>query len=499
LTEADLFTFAGTSPGSASINEYTSLFNQNDTAVQASVVMGSNATLGDELVVFGVEDQFSYSLSQYRYQTDGIRENNDLTTDIANAFVQYQVTPDTNIQAEYRFRENEQGDLRQFFDPTFFLSSSRESDRNHLWRVGLSHDFSSTSNVIAALTVQNKYTQLEIFPGSFEITQKEKARQLEVQHLLRAETFDLISGVGYFTESREEEMFGFFTDITEDQIKHTHAYLYAPIEYFEQIQLTTGASVDRYDGGDIERDQLNPKLGIVWNPTEDMVLRAAGFRTLKRELISNQALEPTSVAGFNQFFDDATATDAWRYGLGLDYSLSRDINVGAEISKRKLKVPVRDDNLGVTQVGRNTEQEFLAYGYWTPNEQLAISTEYRFEHLQREEGFLGAEGVAELDTHSLALQLNYFTPSGWTVGLRTSHIMQDGLFNPSGFGAATLDEDNFWVVDLSASYRLPEKRGLFSVDVRNLFDQDFQFQGSDLENPEYRNDLGVFANVTLFF
>jgi outer membrane receptor protein involved in Fe transport/Tfp pilus assembly protein PilF len=501
LTEADLFTFEGTSPGSASINEYTTLFNQDDTAVQASVVMGSNATLGDELVVFGVEDQFSYSLSQYRYQTDGVRENNDLTTDIANAFVQYQVTPDTNIQAEYRFRENEQGDLRQFFDSAFFSPTLRENDRNDLWRVGMSHDFSSASNVIAALTVQNKRLQWKRNePFSLQIDLKEEARQFEVQHLLQAEAFDLISGIGHFTESLEQETFTPFTTMaSEEEIRHTNAYLYAPTKYFENIQLTVGASFDQYDGVGIEREQFNPKLGVVWDPTDDMTLRAAAFRTHKRTLISNQTLEPTSVAGFNQFFDDATATDAWRYGLGLDYSLSADINVGAEISKRELKVPSRNQLLEVTEIGRHTEQEFLAYGYWVPNQQLAISAEYRFEQIERENGFLGAERIAELDTHSLALQLNYFMPSGWTVGLRTSHIMQDGLFNPSGFGAATLDEDNFWVVDLSASYRLPEKRGLFSVDVRNLFDQDFQFQGSDLENPEYRNDLGVFANVTLFF
>jgi hypothetical protein len=39
-------------------------------------------------------------------------------------------------------------------------------------------------------------------------------------------------------------------------------------------------------------------------------LRAAAFRVLKRTLITDQTLEPTQVAGFNQFFDDANLTEA---------------------------------------------------------------------------------------------------------------------------------------------------------------------------------------------
>ena len=46
-------------------------------ALQASGVVGSNETLGDELVHSAVYNKLSYSIGQYYYKTDGIRENND--------------------------------------------------------------------------------------------------------------------------------------------------------------------------------------------------------------------------------------------------------------------------------------------------------------------------------------------------------------------------------------------------------------------------------------
>jgi hypothetical protein len=63
-----------------------------------------------------------------------------------------------------------------------------------------------------------------------------------------------------------------------------------------------------------ETSQFNPKFGVTWNPLAATTVRAAIFRTLKRTLITDQTLEPTQVAGFNQFFDDINLTETWRYG-----------------------------------------------------------------------------------------------------------------------------------------------------------------------------------------
>ena len=53
-----------------------------------------------------------------------------------------------------------------------------------------------------------------------------------------------------------------------------------------------------------DKDQFNPKFGVIWNPVPNTTLRGAIFRTLTRTLVEAQTVEPTQVAGFNQFFDE---------------------------------------------------------------------------------------------------------------------------------------------------------------------------------------------------
>ena len=48
----------------------------------------------------------------------------------------------------------------------------------------------------------------------------------------------------------------------------------------------------------------------------DLSLRAAYFRTLKRQLLFQQTIQPTQVAGFNQLYDDFTGTRARRLVAG---------------------------------------------------------------------------------------------------------------------------------------------------------------------------------------
>ena len=86
------------------------------------------------------------------------------------------------------------------------------------------------------------------------------------------------------------------------------------------MTFTLGASGDIFKTQNNEtdsRNQFNPKFGITWNPLPDTTLRAAAFRVLKRVLITDQTLEPTQVAGFNQFYDDINSTASWRYGSAI--------------------------------------------------------------------------------------------------------------------------------------------------------------------------------------
>ena len=66
------------------------------------------------------------------------------------------------------------------------------------------------------------------------------------------------------------------------------------------------------------------------------------FRTLKRNFVSDQTLEPTTIAGFAQFFDDFDRTDAWTAAVGADVRVADSFWMGAEYLYRSLEIPVSD-------------------------------------------------------------------------------------------------------------------------------------------------------------
>ncbi|MFN0071468.1 MAG: TonB-dependent receptor domain-containing protein, partial [Chloroflexota bacterium] len=118
--------------------------------------------------------------------------------------------------------------------------------------------------------------------------------------------------------------------------KHTNAYMYSFINPLNNLTFTLGVSVDFYDSKNAavapDQKQINPKVGMVWNPLPGTTVRAAAFRSLTRALITSQTLEPTQVAGFNQFYDDFESTEAWRYGAAVNQKFSRTVFGGIEYS-----------------------------------------------------------------------------------------------------------------------------------------------------------------------
>ena len=99
LAESEPLILESSGLAEPSFNEFNPLFTRNRVAVQASAIGSNNSTYGDEVTLSGVWNQFSYSLGQLHYLTDGFRDNNDLVQDSYNAFAQARISPKINLQA----------------------------------------------------------------------------------------------------------------------------------------------------------------------------------------------------------------------------------------------------------------------------------------------------------------------------------------------------------------------------------------------------------------
>jgi hypothetical protein len=372
----------------------------------------------------------------------------------------------------------------------------RSSDRWNTYRLGARHAFSPGSVVLAS----GMYRDAEFRESQAE----QEAIGGELQHLYRLRFAHVVSGIGYFDVSR------FMS------VRHGNGYVYGHLDLPRRLTLTMGVSADvvrSTASGDA--DQVNPKLGITWSPLPGTTLRAAAFRNVKRTLISDQTLEPTQVAGFNQFFDDANVTKSWRYGVGVDQKISRNLFSGVEGTRRDLTVPFfaplalvdpdapPDPTTDPTREVRRTAdwKEYLAraYAFWTPHTSVALRAEYFFERLIRGGQLVG--GARSVNTHRVPLGAALFHRSGLGASATATYFNQSGSFGEPLVGVLPRSgSDQFWLVDAALSWRLPRRHGFFSVGATNVIDRDFSLfenTGIDIINPTVRPGRVAYARVTL--
>jgi len=338
----------------------------------------------------------------------------------------------------------------------------------------------------------------------FTFTTEDSGYSVEAQQQYSAGIATFMGGAGYYWLDRKQvsSFDPFPPDTIETEIDHTNLYGYAMIHYPKAVIWTLGASGDLFHGTVVDEDQFNPKLGAVWKPFSGTTIRGAIFRTLQRSLINSQTIEPTQVAGFNQFFDDAEGVDAVRYGIAADQQLLRSLYGGLEFSKRDLNVPYESfsppDFIPEVMTAEWEEQLTRAYVYWTAKRWFSLSADFIYEDLKRDSDFVGDGLFTKLQTYKIPFGINFHHPTGFFGRLKATHVYQDGEFGDPAFSLESKD-DRFWVVDAAIGYRLPKRYGLITVDAKNILDEEFNFQETDPANPRIVPERLIAGKITISF
>jgi tetratricopeptide (TPR) repeat protein len=537
LAESKLFIQEGAGPRTPSFSEFSPLFVRNRFAVDAGLLAGEQSTFGGEITQSTVWNKLSYSLGLFHYETDGFRENDDLRQGIFNIFAQYSLSPETSLQAEFRHVDRKNGQLDLLFDPAL-STRFREEQEADIMRFGFHHAFSPGSDLIGSLIYQSvdidnsKTSNVDATPpvisAKADTVSKTNRRGYiaELQHLLKTEKFNIISGIGFTNQDAETTINIDLFDVTTplpsppfppglpplvidppptDPIREkidferANIYAYSQIKILDPLSLTLGLSADSLDWADqIDRKQVNPKFGVTWQVLSATTVRAAAFRELGNRLFFSQTIEPTQVAGFNQFFDDISGTDSWRYGAAVDQKFSSSLYGGVEYSIRDLDVPLLAATGSTAQYFGWDEQFGRGYLYWTPHKMLALSLEYQYEQFDRSENPF-QQGIVDVTTHRVALGAGFFHPSGITIRLKSTYYDQSGDFQRRDSTTIFSGQDDFWVFDAVLQYRLPKRYGLISVGVNNLFDTQFLFQDTDPARPTVIPKRFFFGRISLSF
>jgi hypothetical protein len=229
----------------------------------------------------------------------------------------------------------------------------------------------------------------------------------------------------------------------------------------------------------------------------DTTLRAAYFETVKRTTTGGQTIEPTQVAGFNQLFDDFTATKARRWGVGIDHKQSDRLYIGAEWSQRQLAVPVTII-AGITSDLAWHEEFGRGYISWLPSDRLALTSELQWERIVRAPLLGRVFEFAEAEVLRLPFELRWFEPSGAFALARTTLVRERGQFATS-LGDIVVGDELFATVDFGIGWRWPGRAALATLEIRNLLDSGFQFQDTDPLNPRTIPARQIFGRISVSF
>lgn len=495
--ESSLPVLARSGPTDVALNEFHPLFERDGLNLLLDGTLGNNDTWGDNLVLYGQYGRFSGSLGQFHYESDGFRENNGQKDDIYNAFLQVAVNPSLSLQAEYRHRESGQGDLSLNFDPDDFSRTLTRSVDQDMGRLGARFEITPSSELLLSVIAADRHEitsnrdetisdAVFIFP--VRIIKDTDAVQGEAQYIFRVRDLNIIAGGAFYDVSADLALNLDLTTLLREPCPAFSpipcegrlnldselgtAYLYANIRTPGGFLWTLGLSYDDLEFKNLgfALNKTNPKVGVQWELSDALRVRGAYFKTLKPALVVEQTLQPTQIAGFTQLFDDGEAAESEVFGLGIDVGLSEEVFIGLEGMHRRVEVPSFWPLTGAVNSLLRDEELFQGYAYWTPTDRWALSAQFEYEDISRD-GI--GPGPGTVRTRSLPLRARYFHPKGFFGGFTGTHVDQTVRDTPFGFDQ---EEDSFWVLDLELGYRLPKRRGILSLEIRNLLDQEFMYQ-----------------------
>jgi outer membrane receptor for monomeric catechols len=112
---------------------------------------------------------------------------------------------------------------------------------------------------------------------------------------------------------------------------------------------------------------------------------------------------------------------------------------------------------------------------------VSLKAEYFYEELSREvqPGTVDPSNPSLVRTQRVPLGVRYHHPSGVFAEVQETYVDQLVQF-PNG--APTVQEftSRFWLTDLAVGYRLPQRLGIISFEIKNLFNRKFGYQDTDL-------------------
>uniref|UniRef100_UPI00211B1D5C tetratricopeptide repeat protein n=1 Tax=Crenothrix polyspora TaxID=360316 RepID=UPI00211B1D5C len=413
--------------------DYTRVFERNRPQLTVSGLYGNLDTNGDEVVLSGIYDNISYSFGQFHFSSDGFRTHNaDINHDIYNAFLQAAITDKLNIQFEYLHKETKQGNIIQdlqpglTYDESFYLNQDKMRGGFH---------FQPFHNIDLVGTVAN-LPEIELISTPIKDYLPNQRKDVysgwagEIQLIWKTEVANFIFG-GATSQRRNSgssaryynKSYPKLLETDEGNTFYAYSYFNLPLNisstigvkhsYFNTIKGQTDKPFSRWQ----------PKIGIQWNPIKQIALRFAYSEGIKTSLFSDQTIEPTQIAGFNQLYDDFDGQISSLIGAAIDFNGSKNILSGFQFNQRNIET-VSFNNYPKQQpfiLPSRKLDSYKAYLYWMLSSDFILSSEYIFE---KDDLYANSE-LDYLTTNKVPISLRYFNTYGFFGQFGITYISQN--------------------------------------------------------------------------
>ena len=149
---------------------------------------------------------------------------------------------------------------------------------------------------------------------------------------------------------------------------------------------------------------------------------------------------------------------------------------------RDLSLPRLDEDSFITRDA--DEATAHGYFYWTVTDRVAFTMELRGSRFRQHRSDSAGQPRA-IDAVLAPMSVRYFDPSGFFAVGGVQYVGQS-VTTVSG---STENESwgDSWLLDAAIGYRLPNRRGIVSLELNNILDQSVHWQDDTFRSSEQQN------------